>query len=213
MKKKKILVILMIISCCIMHYFGNAYAAADSSKGFAEYTDEQADKETEEELKKQEKEIEKTTGKSRNNYLESLEVEGYELTPKFDKQTIDYVIKGEIKSDEIIIKATASDSKATIKGIGNIKIQPDKKQYEINVIAESGTVRTYYIYLNEQIKEEAINNLQNLEIENNMQTEETNSISENNFIGKNIFLLLLVVLIIALVIIVIKKKKVKGKHY
>ena len=212
---KKILKILIIISCCLVINFGIIVPIVEASHGFADYTDEEADKETERLMKEQQEELEESAEKSRDNYLQSLEVEGYELTPKFDKQTIDYVIKGKINSDKITIKATPSDEKATVSGVGTIEIQPDVKQYEVNVTAESGTVRTYYIYLDEEEKEETVGKTKELEIQSN-----TNSVQEENNImkiikdNKIVIILVLVVIVVILISMMNKKKKKrrKGKH-
>lgn len=116
--------------------------------GFADFTDEQADKQAEEQIKEQEKEHNITEVKSSDNYLSELQIEGYTLTPKFDKQTLEYSIQEEIKSSEIKIKAYANNNKAQINGTGNIKIEKDKNEYRVDVTAENGSVRTYIIKLN-----------------------------------------------------------------
>ncbi len=115
---------------------------------FADFTDEQADKQAEEQIKEQEKEHNITEVKSSDNYLSELQIEGYTLTPKFDKQTLEYSIQEEIKSSEIKIKAYANNNKAQINGTGNIKIEKDKNEYRVDVTAENGSVRTYIIKLN-----------------------------------------------------------------
>lgn len=130
------------------------YADPNSSKGFAQYDEETAQKENEKLLEQQEKEQKETIGKSTDCYLETLEVEGYQISPTFDKQTIEYVINEKLTSDEINIIALPSNEKAKVEGFGKIKLQQDQKQCKINVTAESGTVRTYTIYLSEQEKEE-----------------------------------------------------------
>lgn len=96
------------------------YADPNSSKGFADYTDEQAAEDTNKLVEEQKKE-ESPVGKSTNNYLESLEIEGYEITPDFDKQTQEYTIKGEVKTNQITIKAKADDEKAKIDGVRKYK--------------------------------------------------------------------------------------------
>ena len=92
------------------------YADPNSSKGFADYTDEQAAEDTNKLVEEQKKE-ESPVGKSTNNYLDSLEIKGYEITPDFDKQTLEYTIKGNVNSKEITIKAKADDEKAKVEGI------------------------------------------------------------------------------------------------
>lgn len=113
-----IMPILILISCNIC--INVVYADPNSSKGFADYTDEQAAEETNKLVEEQKKE-ESPVGKSTNNFLESLEIEGYEITPDFDKQTLEYTIKGKVKEDEITIKAKADDEKAKIEGTRKYK--------------------------------------------------------------------------------------------
>ena len=81
-KQRKILSILIIIAIIIATNIRNVYADPNSSKGFAEYDDITATQQNQEMLNEQQQEVEQNIGKSTNNYLESLEVEGYELTPR-----------------------------------------------------------------------------------------------------------------------------------
>ena len=113
-----IMPLLVLISCVIC--INVVYADPNSSKGFADYTDEQAAEDTNK-LVEEQKNEEPLVGKSTNNYLESLEIEGYEITPDFDKQTLEYSIKGKVKKDEITIKAKADDEKASVEGTRKYK--------------------------------------------------------------------------------------------
>ena len=63
----------------------NAYADPSASKGFAGYDDVTAATRANEEIKNQEiyeSEKETETVQSSNNFLETLEINGYELTPE-----------------------------------------------------------------------------------------------------------------------------------
>ena len=114
----------------------------------ADYTDEEADaqtKKSQQEWKEEQKEI---VNKSTNNYLKSLMVEGYKLTPEFDKQTLEYNLNISNGVKEITIIANSDDNKATIKGNGKVEVQNNKTECKIEVTAESGTVRTYTIKIN-----------------------------------------------------------------
>ena len=108
---------------------------------FADFTDEQADKQAQEQIKEQEKQHNITEVKSSDNYLTNLQIDGYRLTPEFDKQTLEYTIDGDIKTNEININATPSNEKATINGAETIKDNEEKKEYKIEVKAENGSVR------------------------------------------------------------------------
>ena len=83
---------------------------------FADNDDATADAESEKQLEQQEETDKQNESKSDNNYLSELSVEGYELTPAFDKNTTDYEIKDDVTADSIKINAKAEDSKATISG-------------------------------------------------------------------------------------------------
>ena len=101
-----------------------------------------------------------------------------------------------------------------IEGIGKIKLGEGQKYCRIDVIAETGTVRTYMIYFDEETKEEYTKIP-----EENSETEETSSVIENNkqnifFTVKNIIIILAIILILVTVFLLVKKKKrKKGKHY
>lgn len=123
-----------------------------SYAGFADFDDATADKQGAEDLKKQEEDDAKNAGKSSNNYLSNLEIEGYSLTPQFDKQTINYSINEEINVSSVVIKATAEDERATITGDGKVELQSGENNLKIDVKAENGTERTYFIKLNKKIE-------------------------------------------------------------
>ena len=153
-KGKMILIISIIILTLVSIFITTVYADPNSSKGFAEFDDATADEEAQKLLEEQQKEVQQSVGKSTNNYLDNLQVEGYELTPKFDKQTVDYEIKNAVNSSQIKINATPSDSKAKVQGAGTVKIENGKTDYRIDVTSESGTVRTYIIHLTGQPTEQ-----------------------------------------------------------
>ena len=229
-KSKKIIVLLISLMLFGLVTVNKVYADPNSSKGFAEYDDEQAEQESQKMLEEQQKELKEAEGKSSNNYLENLKVEGYELSPKFDKQTIEYTIENTINSSEINIVATPSDSKAKVEGAGKVKV--DKNDFRIDVIAESGTVRTYTIHLtkennnNEEPTNQEYKNKENDEMIE-QPTEETSSVIqengkiENNNVGNNenqsgnltvwIIVFVVAVVIIATVLIV-RSKNARGKH-
>ena len=213
-KTKKIGILIIFIMIYSVFCCYTVYADPNSSKGFAEYDDVKAAEDNQKILEEQEKEQEEMVGKSTNNYLESLEVEGYEISPQFDKQTIEYLINEKLKSNEINIIATPSDAKATIEGAGKIKLEENQKQCRIDVIAETGTVRTYMIYLGEQVKEEYKNEL---EESNNLQTEEAQIVLEEDTQGiaeidKSVCIVLVILIVAFTILFIQKNKKAKRKH-
>ncbi len=124
---------------------------ANTSKGFANFDNDEAEKQEQEQLKKQQEQVEQSIGKSTNNFLNDLSVEEYEISPSFDKQTINYTINETVKANTIKINAVASDDKAKIEGAGKVKLNNDKNEIHIDVKAESGTVRTYIISLTAEV--------------------------------------------------------------
>ena len=111
----------------------------------ADYTDEQADKITKQNEEEWKQENEERLNKSSNNYLKKLSIKRYNITPEFDKQTINYEIKQEITDDSIEIITETDDEKATVSGNGMILLNSGENNIRIDVTAENGTVRTYFL--------------------------------------------------------------------
>ena len=187
---------------------------------FADFTDEQADKQAQEQIKEQEKQHNITEVKSSDNYLTNLQIDGYRLTPEFDKQTLEYTIDEDIKTNEININATPSNEKATINGAGTIKVDEEKNEYRIDVTAENGSVRTYIIKLKETGKTEQQKNGEAEQIEGIV--EQNNSKIENENTDKNlsneqkssnvvVYTIIAVFIIIILILVIMSKRK-KSKH-
>ena len=82
---------------------------------------------------------------SKNNYLKSLSVEGYKLSPEFKKDTTTYSLDLPSGVEKITIKATKEDSKASIKGDGKVSVTEGVNKLEIKVTAEDGSTKIYTI--------------------------------------------------------------------
>lgn len=213
MKKTiKALIILAIITIFSINYY-NVKAS------FADFTDDDARSETEKMEKEQEQNFNEI--KSNNNYLSDLKIDGYELTPQFDKQILEYNLNNSTNLKELNIKATADDEKAKIEGTGKIVLKENQKECRIDVTAESGTVRTYIIKLNQEKETESSNTDTNIisdeeEINPIIEDEAINEYNENNKGTNNRNIIIVIgILIIALVIVFILKKltnKKKTKH-
>lgn len=80
---------------------------------------------------------------SSNNYLKSLEVDGYTLSPEFNKDTTEYSIEVPNGTDKITISASKEDSTAAISGIGEKEVVEGTNKFEIKVEAENGNIKTY----------------------------------------------------------------------
>ena len=121
-----------------------------------EFDDEMADEQANEELRKQEQEDQENAGKSSNNFLSELSVEGYKISPAFDKQTINYSIDGEITAKKVNIQAKTDDDRATVTGIGEVELQTGENNFRISVKAENGTERAYFIKIIKKIDDEEL---------------------------------------------------------
>ncbi len=89
---------------------------------------------------------------SPNNYLKTLTIDGYSLTPTFDfydtlyygTSTYTLIINGNVPS--IRVNATASGKNAKITGhVGNVPIATGENYLTITCTAENTTIRNYYI--------------------------------------------------------------------
>ncbi len=88
---------------------------------------------------------------SKNNYLSSLTVDGHELTPAFNRDTLEYSLELEPETPNITIGASVEDSTASVTGTGEIGLSEGANRIEIKVTAQNGNVRTYVI--NATVKE------------------------------------------------------------
>lgn len=82
---------------------------------------------------------------SKNNYLKILDVDGYDITPKFDKDTSEYKLDLDNDVTKINVKATPVDENATVKGDGEVLVSEGVNTINIVVTAENGNERTYKI--------------------------------------------------------------------
>lgn len=83
--------------------------------------------------------------KSSNKNLSSLEIDGIEMTPTFDKDTTQYTAHVDGDVDELKINAKAEDSKAKVAVEGNKGLKEGDNIIKVKVTAEDATTRTYFI--------------------------------------------------------------------
>lgn len=217
MKFYKITLFVIVVILIMFISTTQVWADPNGNKGMFALTDEEADKQAQEQIKEQE-EHKVTEVKSSDNYLTDLNVEGYTLTPTFDKQVIEYTIKEEINKSEINIKATTSNEKATVNGNGIVKIEEGKNEYRVDVTAENGSVRTYIIKLkaieekkqeqDEIINTEAIGTTSEIINTNN----EQKANEENKTPNTMIYIVIGVVAVIIILVIISKKKSKNRKR-
>ena len=77
--------------------------------------------------------------------LKSLSVEGYDLEPTFNKDTLEYNLEVENDVESVTIKASKSDSGASISGTGEKELTEGLNKFEIVVTAEKGNKKTYVV--------------------------------------------------------------------
>lgn len=96
------------------------------------------------------------TPKSSVNYLSSLSIDGKELNPQFNKETLEYAVELEASTTSININATPQDNKASVIGAGNRNVTEGINNIDIVVTAENGSKRTYRIKATVKEKEPII---------------------------------------------------------
>jgi len=80
---------------------------------------------------------------SSNNNLKNLAVEGYEITPDFDKNTLEYTVKVNEDETKVKIIASAEDNTASVSGTGEVEVSAGNNVFDILVIAQNGSEKTY----------------------------------------------------------------------
>ena len=83
---------------------------------------------------------------SSNNYLKSLSVDGYQLSPTFNKKTLEYSLELENDVRSIVVNAAKEDSKATLKGGGRYSLNEGSNDITLTVTAENGNAKNYVIH-------------------------------------------------------------------
>lgn len=125
---------------------------------------------------------------SSNNYLKSLEIDGYEI--EFDRETLEYKIK--VKSDVTTLDITAipESNKARVEITGNEKFIKGDNTVTITVTAEDGSVREYKLIVNKDAeKKDALT-----EIEDSSNTAE-----------KIVIIILIILVVLGLLYLIFKK--------
>ena len=191
--KKIVSIIIMLMVMLMMSYIS-------VQAGMADFTDKEADEIANKQLQEQQNELSGIENKSTNNFLESLSVKGY--TINFDKQTVNYDI-GETNNTTIEITAEAEDEKATVNGAGKVELKAGENNIRVDVVAESGTTRTYFIKVvctSKNVSSVAENTENNAEI--NIESPVNLEISQNENTKNYKNIVLGVVILVAFVVII-----------
>lgn len=86
--------------------------------------------------------------KSNDNNLKSLSVEGYEISPVFDKDTLDYSVVVPEGTTGVKINALANDRYASVRGNGDVTLTEGVNNFEIVVKSETGKEKVYKLTVN-----------------------------------------------------------------
>ncbi len=79
------------------------------------------------------------------NTLSSLKVDGYELSPVFDSNVLEYSVNVPPNTTKINISATKKDSTSSVSGTGEFDVVEGENKFTIDVKAQNGDLRTYTI--------------------------------------------------------------------
>lgn len=82
---------------------------------------------------------------SKNNNLKSLSVDGYELSPAFDKDTLEYKISVPDTETQVKVNASVQDTTARVSGTGTKELSEGINKIDIIVTAQNGSTKTYTI--------------------------------------------------------------------
>lgn len=88
-----------------------------------------------------------TSNGNNDNTLTALSVDGYKITPTFNRYTTDYAITVPSTVAQVKVNATKSDSGAKVEGAGTVILSGEETVAEIKVTAPSGLVRTYTVHI------------------------------------------------------------------
>ncbi|MCM1053584.1 MAG: cadherin-like beta sandwich domain-containing protein [Ruminococcus sp.] len=89
-----------------------------------------------------------TRGTYANNYLSNLEVEGYNINPTFNKETLYYTVEVPYNVDKVNIIATLEDASSTVTGTGETALNVGRNDKYVTVTSSDGVIRTYTININ-----------------------------------------------------------------
>lgn len=82
---------------------------------------------------------------SKDNNLKSLAIDGYNLTPEFNKDTLEYSVTVPSTVDKVNINAVKNDNRATVEGAGEKEVVEGSNPFEIVVTAQNGASKTYKV--------------------------------------------------------------------
>ena len=87
---------------------------------------------------------------SPNNKLSGLGVDGFSLTPTFNKDTEVYDLIVDTSVSAVNVQASTADSTATVNGTGTVNLGAGTTDVTVTVTAQNGSTRTYTIHVAKQ---------------------------------------------------------------
>ena len=114
--------------------------------------------------------VEAPSNKNPNSYLKGIKVNDKDIDG-FAYDKLNYSMEADTGVDSVKIEATSINNKASIEGLGTIKLENGDNNINIKVIAENGNVTNYVLTINKKEKEENIdvpddNTITNIIIDN-----------------------------------------------
>ena len=82
---------------------------------------------------------------SKNANLKSLGVEGYSISPAFNKESFEYTLEVENNVERVNITGGVEDSTAHVSGFGTVDLTEGANKFEIVVTAQKGNTNKYTI--------------------------------------------------------------------
>ncbi len=82
---------------------------------------------------------------SKNNNLSTLAVEGYNLSPEFNKDTLEYTVSVPSEVEKINLTGAVEDSASSVTGLGEFDVSEGDNKFDIIVTAENGSTKTYSV--------------------------------------------------------------------
>lgn len=147
----------------------------NNNQGSNEKENNQTNHENNNTQQEQQKPTQNNQESSDNNYvqpkssearLKDLKVDVEGLTPEFNKNTTEYYLVVDLSVNKINVKASLVDSKAKWAIYGNKNLKEGENTITINVTAEDGTIKKYYIHVTKVDNVELANaELEKIEIE------------------------------------------------
>ena len=100
---------------------------------------------------------------SDNNNLSGLSIDGYELTPGFDRDTLEYTIELIPGTEKINVNTALESDVASVRGNGEVEVTDGMNTINITVIAENGNEKVYTIKAHMEEKDPIVIKMNNEE--------------------------------------------------